>query len=65
MAGSDGALWFTEADGNSIGRITTSGTIAEFPLPEPASAPYGIASGPDGALWFTELSGNKIGRIHP
>ena len=35
MAGPDGNLWFTEPnDGNSIGRITTSGKITEFPIPE-------------------------------
>jgi len=29
-AGPDGNLWFTERDGNQIGRITTSGAISEF-----------------------------------
>lgn len=33
VAGLDGALWFTEEDGNKIGRITTAGTITEFALP--------------------------------
>jgi hypothetical protein len=30
---SDGALWFTEAVGNKIGPITTSGTITGHTLP--------------------------------
>src|SRR5262245_26658425 len=30
--GPDGALWFTEADGSKIGRITTAGMITEFPM---------------------------------
>jgi virginiamycin B lyase len=67
--GSDGALWFTEgtsADGsNKIGRITTSGTITEFPIAVTLILQQGIAAGPDGALWFTiggPLPG-KIGRI--
>jgi streptogramin lyase len=60
-AGPDGALWFTEALGNKIGRITTAGTITEFPI-TPGSGPTGITAGPDGALWFTESAGN-IGRI--
>jgi virginiamycin B lyase len=44
-------------------------SVAEFPLPTPASYPVGIAVGPDGAIWFTESSyfadtgRNKIGRI--
>jgi streptogramin lyase len=62
-AGSDGALWFTQADGNRIGRIDTSGNITQFALPSATSFPYGIAAGPDGALWFAQAGGNRIGRI--
>ena len=32
IAGSDGALWFTEQDGDKIGRITTQGTITQFTI---------------------------------
>jgi hypothetical protein len=39
---------------NQIGRITTEGTITEYPIPTPDSGPNGITAGPDGALWFTE-----------
>ena len=59
-AGPDGALWFTERDAHAIGRITTSGAIAEFPLATGLS-PYDIKAGVDGALWFTADS--CIGRI--
>ncbi|MBK9964401.1 MAG: hypothetical protein IPP07_05665 [Holophagales bacterium] len=52
--GSDGALWFTEPGASKIGRITTSGSITEFPVSAAASA---ITSGPDGALWVTNQSG--------
>ena len=38
--------------GNSIGRITTSGTVTNF-TGTGISGPTGIAAGPDGALWFT------------
>jgi len=62
-AGPDGNLWFTEVDGNKIGRITPGGRISEFPLPTPGSQPGAITAGPDGNLWFTEVDGNKIGRI--
>jgi hypothetical protein len=58
-AGPDGALWFTEEDGNKIGRITTDGLITEYPLPTAKSFPVGITAGPDGALWFTD-GRNKI-----
>jgi len=32
-SGPDGNLWFTERDGNDIGRVTPSGTITVFPVP--------------------------------
>jgi virginiamycin B lyase len=70
-AGPDGALWFTEGNGNALGRITTAGMITEFPLPtncgQPAwvgCGPHGITVGPEGSLWFTESAGNKIGRLY-
>ncbi len=61
--GPDGNLWFTESDGNRIGKITTAGVITDFPVPTPFSNPARITAGPDGNLWFTETLGNKIGRI--
>src|ERR1035438_519846 len=62
-AGSDGALWFTEYNGNKIGRITTAGAITVFPVPTAGSSPMSITAGPDGALWFTESAGTQLGRI--
>jgi hypothetical protein len=61
-SGPDGALWFTNAGNNSIGRITTSGTVTNYTDPS-IDDPYGITSGPDGALWFTNAGNNSIGRI--
>lgn len=72
-AGPDGNLWFTENDGNKIGRITTSGSLTEFSIPTTDSLPGGITLGADGSLWFTETcgtpcgaeGGRQIGRITP
>jgi streptogramin lyase len=61
-AGPGGTVWFTEPDGNGIGRVAPDGTITQFPLPTPGD-PYGIAAGPDGNMWFTEPQGNATGRI--
>ena len=61
-SGPDGNLWFTEWDGNKIGRITPTGSITEYPTPTP-NGPQGITSGPDGNIWFTEQFGSKIGFI--
>src|SRR5947207_1197699 len=60
--GPDGALWFTNADNDSIGRITTTGAITNFTDPS-LHFPFGITAGPDGAMWFTNLDSNSIGRI--
>jgi len=61
-AGSDGALWFTNADNNSIGRITTAGVVTNY-TGAGINFPQGITAGPDGALWFTNESNGSIGRI--
>ena len=63
-AGPDGNIWFTAI--NKVGRITTSGQIAEFPLPQ-YHMPIRIAAGPDGNVWFTEETpgGSAIGRVTP
>jgi streptogramin lyase len=72
VAGSDGALWFTETDLDKIGRMTPGGSVTDFAIPTAHCRPWDIAAGPDGALWFTESSaaslpyrGDKIGRITP
>ena len=66
VSGPDGALWFTEAACNKVGRITTEGTITnEYPIPTGASGLDDIAIGPDGNPWFAESVGNKIGSIDP
>ena len=66
-AGPDGAMWFTEAGADRIGRIETAPPFAieEFPLPHSRSQPWAIVAGPDGNVWFTEIAGNRIGWISP
>jgi streptogramin lyase len=61
--GPGGAMWFVNYGGNTIGRITTSGTVTIYPGTG-INGPEGIAVGPDGALWFTNTLGSTIGRIH-
>ena len=64
--GPDGSLWFTNADNDRIGRITTSGTITTFTDPGGnVDRPNGITVGPDGNLWFTNIGSDRIGRITP
>jgi streptogramin lyase len=69
VTGPDGNLWFTEhefgAGGSTIEKITTSGTITEYALPNKESNPQGITAGPEkeNALWFTEKGTHEIGKI--
>jgi virginiamycin B lyase len=62
----DGVVWFTEGQGNSIGRWhPDTGEYRSWPLPHAGSAPRIIAIGADGYVWFSEHDGNRIGRITP
>lgn len=59
--GPDGAVWFTEKQAATIGRITPRGVVHLYPLPPPVpgggSPPViGIAAGSDGALWFASAA---------
>jgi streptogramin lyase len=51
-------------EGNSIGGTNAAGSIREFALPTPNSAPNNINPGPDGNLWFT-VNAPRVGRITP
>ncbi|MFM8349510.1 MAG: hypothetical protein ACKN9D_00420, partial [Actinomycetales bacterium] len=64
-ADGSGNMWFTEANGNQIARITAGGVVTEFPLPVAGSRPAGIALGPDGNMWFTLYNTGNIGNITP
>ncbi len=70
--GSDGALWFTEFNYKvnpavrKIGRITTAGTVSDFPVNTAAPTalaieqPASITTGADGNVWFTEYDPNGV-----
>ncbi len=63
-AGLDGNLWFTEYQGDGIGRMTPYGATKRFPI-DPDGFAERITAGPDGAVWFTDTIGNRIGRVAP
>ena len=64
-AGPDGALWFTEINGNAVGRITTDFHVTELTTGISAGAgPYGITLGRDGNLWFVESSRSTMPASH-
>ncbi len=55
VAAPDGNLWYVDEQ-NHLGRVTTAGTITQFPANDPA----GIALGPDNNLWVNEFNGMKV-----
>ena len=63
--GADGNMWFSEHNGNRIGRITPAGELAEFAIPTPDSQPRAIALGADDNIWFGMFAAGKIGRVTP
>jgi streptogramin lyase len=59
--GPDGAVWFTEKQAATIGRITPRGVVHLYPLPSPipgypSPQVIGIVTGSDGALWFASAA---------
>jgi streptogramin lyase len=60
-SGPDGNLWFVELGANKLAKLTTSGSILEFPLP-PGTQPGSIAAGPDGSTWITG-GDNRVTRV--
>jgi streptogramin lyase len=67
--GQDGAIWFSEQGStgstvDKVGRITTGGTVSEYPSPVTGLSMQGIATAPDGSIWFCEPgAGANPGRI--
>jgi streptogramin lyase len=64
--GSEGDLWFNEAMGDWIGRITPTGEITEYSAGLSHSAGVnGLALGPEGNMWFVEEAADQVGYITP
>jgi uncharacterized repeat protein (TIGR01451 family) len=63
-AGPDGNLWFTDLSGDVIGRITPSGQVTAFPIPNGLSLSLGIAAATDGNIWFGDQFTPRLGRVN-
>jgi streptogramin lyase len=48
-----------------IGRMTPSGAVTEFQIPNAYSSPLMITVGPDGNLWFTDEGTSSVGMMTP
>ncbi len=54
--GADGTVWFTEATGNNIGRVTSNGIVTEVPFIVSSYA-TSITTASDGTLWVASHAG--------
>jgi streptogramin lyase len=69
-AGDDGNLWFSDPGKASIGRVTPSGTVAEFGSAngmQTNADPDALTAGPDGNVWFDDQYANspEVGKVTP
>jgi len=62
---SDGSVWFTDINANTVGRYVPGDAVHEFKLPNPDRYPRGITVDRSGNAWFTEEKVNQIGRLSP
>lgn len=63
---SEGNVWFSERQGNKIGRLDPkTGTFKEFPLPGPEASPYAVGIDRDGMIWYSSHEQDTVGRFDP
>lgn len=62
--GLNDSVWFTDVDGDRVGRIDRNGGLIQYELGE-GRGPTAIAAAPDGGAWFTNFDNGTIGRITP
>jgi virginiamycin B lyase len=63
---SDGIVWFTERQGNRIGRFDPkTEAFKEFPLPGPEASPYAIGIDRDHMIWYSSHEQDTLGRLDP
>jgi virginiamycin B lyase len=69
ITGPDQNVWFTDFDGDRIGKITPAGDVTLFQLNNQCAhgiglvGPLNIIVGSDGALWITDVYADGITRM--
>lgn len=62
----DNNVWFSERQGNKIGRFDTkTETFKEFPLPGPEASPYAIGIDRAGMIWYSSHEQDTLNRLDP
>ena len=61
-----GAIWISERNSGTIGRLSPNGSLVQFPLPDaPTATPQGSVIVPGGVLFVTDQGNNTIVRLDP
>lgn len=61
--GPNGTVWYADADGDRIGRISANGALFQQELGQGTHEPIAIAPAPDGTAWFTDQGANSPGGL--
>ena len=62
----DGVVWFTERQGNKMGRLDPeTGSFKEYPLPGPEASPYAIGIDRDNMVWYSSHEQDTMNRFDP
>ena len=62
----DGNVWFSERQGNKIGKLDPStGVFKEYPLPGPEASPYAVGVAKDRMVWYSSHEQDTMNRLNP
>ncbi|MGE5539322.1 MAG: carboxypeptidase regulatory-like domain-containing protein [Gemmatimonas sp.] len=62
----DGIVWFSERQGNRIGRFDPkTSAFQEFPLPGPEASPYALGIDDKGRVWYSSHEQDTVGSLDP
>jgi virginiamycin B lyase len=60
IAGSDGNLWWVDANSDAVGRTTPRGTTTVFHIPGGTQPRPELVAAPDGTLWGADFNGKLL-----
>jgi virginiamycin B lyase len=62
----DGNVWFSERQGNKIGRFDPkTETFKEYSLPGPEASPYAVGIDRDRMVWYSSHEQDTMNRLNP
>ncbi len=64
VIGDQNEIWFTEKDGNKIGKYIKDSGFIEYQIPTEDSGPTRIAKDVSGNIWFIQSNTSKVGKLY-